>query len=63
MRRSVTGYWIGFAVILARAYALMRDPAWWRPRARQAIEETHELVDDPSLELAEERAEQPRVGP
>jgi hypothetical protein len=54
---------LGFALILARAYALMREPSWWRPRARGAIDETHELVDDPSLELAEERTEQPRVGP
>src|SRR5436190_9344951 len=54
---------LAYALALARAYGLMREPAWWRPRARPSIEETERLVDDASLELAEERAEQPRVGP
>jgi hypothetical protein len=54
---------LAFALVLARAYALMREPAWWRPRARPSIEETERLVDEGSLELAEERTEQPGVGP
>jgi hypothetical protein len=52
-------------LVLARCYALMRSPFWWRPRrVEEEREEMIEALTAPgSLELPEERPEERRIGP
>lgn len=53
---------LGFGLVLARVYGLMRTPGWWRPQHRR-LGETLQAIETPSLELPEERPEERRVGP
>jgi hypothetical protein len=55
---------IALALLVARCYSLMREPAWWRPRERH-LEEALEAITERgsgSLELPEEGPKERRVG-
>jgi hypothetical protein len=57
---------LGFALAGERCFRLIDDPRWWEPKdegIERALESLGEIEEAPSLELAEERPEQRRMGP
>jgi hypothetical protein len=57
---------LGFALVGDRCFRLIDDPRWWEPKdegIESALESLSGPAKAPSLELAEERPEERRMGP